>query len=1019
MNSKRTHDLRLLHKRVLIYLCIFSFLFEAFAFSSPGLIYAATPVNSNKVKLSVMINKTAQEMDKYKQLFESRYPNVEISYISYDDYETKAKELIETGNFPDVAYIPGSLPSNEYPTYFDVLGDASDLSAKYNYLEQSKRDGSKVYGIPSYAYLSGFVYNKAVFEKAGITSLPKSTDEFLADLQNIKDYTDATPFYTNYVSDWALNIWETFPFIDSTGDPDYMKNGFVNEKNPFKKNSSHYEVYNLLYEIVNQGLCEDNIGEGDWEKSKKLLNEGKIACVALGSWALSQFKNAGKNSNDVSFMPFPTTIDGKQYSTITTDYCYGLNKKSSHKTEARNYIDFMINESGYALDNETLSIVKTDPYPDGYSMMKDVNLAYNHVASNANSGIYEALSAKLNFSDGKEAKRVMDAAAGKTNESMTDILNDWNKRWESSRTADMKTQEDVPVFSSAEIQSEDYHVNLSSSEKEYIKKNTKLKVGYLNNFAPFQYEQGNNFSGVASDIFKIISQQTGFEFEYKAYSSYNDLVDAIKSNKIDIIAGIEKASAYTDDILLSKSYANFSNVIIKNNNVKIDEIDKKQAVTTKGNRSDYFNGTDNISFETNFTNVLKSISSGKADYTITNYYTANYYMKEDDYSNLSTITTTSENGMYLGFPQNTDARMIAICNKCLYSISNTKIELMILDNMDSTIHNLNLRRLIKLYPIQTVLIISFAFILVLSIILWIMHEKSKNAKRHELDAKRYRMLSDLTDEYMFDYNCEKNELYFDRKFNKFFNFSGTLNLREYDDDNPSLNAFIIPFMELKSQDKTNMKNILFEHQDGQKIWYRLIISKLYNDKHQLIQVIGKIVNIQKEMEERQKILDKAERDPLTNLFNRNGFYSVVNRLHEKNDKHATYAYGILDIDNFKHVNDTLGHQGGDEALRLLSSEMQKVFGDHAILARYGGDEFVFYLPLVQTKEEITTYLKHLVASMDRSFEFENKTIHLSISVGAVMASNENELDSSFKKADEQLYKVKEASKNNFQLYELA
>ena len=172
------------------------------------------------------------------------------------------------------------------------------------------------------------------------------------------------------------------------------------------------------------------------------------------------------------------------------------------------------------------------------------------------------------------------------------------------------------------------------------------------------------------------------------------------------------------------------------------------------------------------------------------------------------------------------------------------------------------------------------------------------------------------------------------------------------------------------------------------------------------------------MDERQKILDKAERDPLTNLFNRNGFFSVVEGLHATNNKNAKYAYGILDLDNFKRVNDTLGHQGGDAALRLLATEMKNVFQDHAILARYGGDEFVFYMPLLQSAEEAKAFLKHLVSAMDRSFEFENQTIHLSISVGAVIASNSNPLDSSFKKADEQLYEVKKKTKNNYNLLEL-
>lgn len=63
----------------------------------------------------------------------------------------------------------------------------------------------------------------------------------------------------------------------------------------------------------------------------------------------------------------------------------------------------------------------------------------------------------------------------------------------------------------------------------------------------------------------------------------------------------------------------------------------------------------------------------------------------------------------------------------------------------------------------------------------------------------------------------------------------------------------------------------------------------------------------------------------------------MKRLYEKSD--FPMVMSILDIDNFKTVNDTLGHMGGDEALRLLGNTMKQVFGNKAVLGRYGGDEF--------------------------------------------------------------------------------
>lgn len=94
------------------------------------------------------------------------------------------------------------------------------------------------------------MYNKEVFDKAGITEPPKTIEDFLQALRDIKERTDAIPFYTNYAAGWPLQVWEQYSYIEMTGDPDYRENGFVNELNPYGKGTAHYQVYDLLYNIV-------------------------------------------------------------------------------------------------------------------------------------------------------------------------------------------------------------------------------------------------------------------------------------------------------------------------------------------------------------------------------------------------------------------------------------------------------------------------------------------------------------------------------------------------------------------------------------------------------------------------------------------------------------------------------------------------------------------------------------------------------------------------------------------------
>ena len=505
-------------------------------------------------KLEILSNIEESMMQEYLEAFRKKYPAVDIQYQYYIDYENEVKARMESGDYGDVLFVPGFVNAKDYTNYFMPLGSYEELSDKYQYMESSKYVEQMVYGIPSSAYLSGIVYNKDVFYQAGISQPPKSIEEFYQALENIKERTDAIPFYTNYAADWPLQFWERFPYIEMTGNSDYAGNVFVNIKNPFSAGSTHYRVYKLLYDIVQGGLSESNPLMSDWELSKVWLNEGKIGCMAIGSWAVSQCKEAGENGDAIAFMPFPNEIDGRQYMSIFTDYNYAVSKNSQNKEAARAYIDFMLDESGYALNRETLSVVRTDPYPDSYGNMENVILLMNYPATGENYEKKLKLASKLNLEDNSETKRIIEAALQIRNESFDDIMVDWNKRWESSRTPDMTVSE-IQVNALLEsVITDNYEVKFSQTEQQFIEEKQTIRVGYVRNIVPFQQEKEQQFYGVAQEICQIVQENTGLEMEYLSYDNTEQMVEALKRGEIEMIAGIDKNAGYQNEMLFSKEY---------------------------------------------------------------------------------------------------------------------------------------------------------------------------------------------------------------------------------------------------------------------------------------------------------------------------------------------------------------------------------------------------------------------------------------------------------------------------------
>lgn len=971
----------------------------------------------DKKVLDVYITVTPEDMQPYKEMFETRYPDITVNYIYVDDYDNTVCKAIRSGDFADVMYIPSGLSSQEITQNFAALGLKGSLAQKYNYLEFSNTSGQMVYGIPSGAYVSGIIYNKSVFSKAGITDFPQSTEEFLEDLRYIRDYTDAIPFFTNYNAAWATGIWENYPFIDMTGNADYRYNTFVKIKNPYSPGSPHWTVYHLLYDIVKEGLCEEDLDAIHWEASKKMLNEGEIGCMALGSWAIKQIKDAGEFGENIGYMPFPNTVNGKQYATVSTDYNYGVNRNSEYVDEAKLYVDIMLNESGYALDNDCISIVKSDPYPDSFGELTDIVMLSWTSATAENNKMHNTFVNKLNLYAGTEQQRIIEAAAGIRKETFEGILNDWNQQWESVRPAGMETishEEAITINSEAnhQLEMKQYAFDMSETEWEYLASIDSLRIGYLRYNAPFQYEDEEHvFQGVTAQLWKIISEQTGIYTEYFAYDNYSQILEALSNGEIDVIAGIEDMESYGNDIRLSKEYFTYSNVIVKLDTVSMDSINEMQAAVVQGNERDYYKGLTNVVYGKTIEENIRQVEKAQADYTITNYYSGNYYINKDDYDDLSIIPITSKSTLHIGFAKDTDTRLIAICNKCIYALSDGNIEMMLLSAMDSGRDNISLKKIIKAYPLHCVGFLCVIFGMVISIMIWVSRVKAKNAKVHELDAKRYHILADLADEYVFEYSQASDSLSFDRKFEESFGFPKRISLKDISESEKGLHAFTKIFNELKQDEENTFKEFLYHHNNGSKIWYRMIVSKII-DNGKLVQIIGKVSNIQKEIDKRLELLDKTERDPLTGLYNRHGLSVMFERYNQPEDTESSYALAMIDFDDFKHVNDTLGHAGGDEALKLLAVNMLQVFGANSVSVRYGGDEFLVYLPNVKDMDTLKEKLMQLVQNMDCTMEYQGSSRKISISAGAILAGNNVAFQDAYEKADALLYEIKSEGKNN-------
>ena len=374
-------------------------------------------------------------MDKMVAEFNKEFPNIKVEMEAVTDYAEDSLLRLSTGDWGDVMFIP-AVDKSDLGTYFQPIDTLDNLSQVLNFVD-SWEFGGTCYGIPYMANAQGVLYNKKVFEDAGITDVPKTPTDFLAALQAIKDNTDAIPLYTNYAAGWTMGAWDAYIGVVSEGDNTFMNQKFVHTAEPFAdngKDSGIYNLYRILYDACANGLIEDDYTTTDWEGCKGMLNRGEIGTMVLGSWAYAQMQEAGDTPENVGYMPFPMSVDGKQYVAAGGDYnyCINVNASDENKIAALCFVKWMVEKSNWCFNEGGYTVVKGGQNPDMYAAFDGCEVASDQPSIAGEETFLNDVNAEseLSFNAGGNDKVQRIVEAGATgSETLDDIMADWTQAW--------------------------------------------------------------------------------------------------------------------------------------------------------------------------------------------------------------------------------------------------------------------------------------------------------------------------------------------------------------------------------------------------------------------------------------------------------------------------------------------------------------------------------------------------------------------------------------------------------------
>lgn len=208
--------------------------------------------------------------------------------------------------------------------------------------------------------------------------------------------------------------------------------------------------------------------------------------------------------------------------------------------------------------------------------------------------------------------------------------------------------------------------------------------------------------------------------------------------------------------------------------------------------------------------------------------------------------------------------------------------------------------------------------------------------------------------------------------------------------------------------------------DGRYLWCRLRATALADTNGVPFKAVGIIINIDQEKRATQALMDKAERDALTKLLNKDTSrqYTEAYLASCRDDERA--ALLIIDMDNFKNINDQYGHMFGDAVLSLVSGELRKLFRNNDIVARIGGDEFFVLMKDIPNTTLVEDRCTKLLSAIKESLSQRLPGCKLGCSVGVSLFPEHGlSYQDLFQRADVALYQAKRLGKNGFQCYSVS
>ena len=571
-------------------------------------------------------------------------------------------------------------------------------------------------------------------------------------------------------------------------------------------------------------------------------------------------------------------------------------------------------------------------------------------------------------------------------------------------------------------------LGLNKKEKAWLNSHSEIRLGAITGWPPYNFYDSNGaFAGISSEIIKRIETNTGLKFKY-IKGDWDDLRLQIKEHKVDILSAVYYTPERAGYMLFTRPYSELRDYIFTRkdrNDIKDIKSIRRIAIVKGFSQGEIIRDKHpdiEIVWYNSMLLALEAVIAGHADAYIGSIASVSYLISSKQLIELKVAAPTGWLPVDVSMAVNTEhPELIGILNKAINTIDAKEI-----NKINRQWFALEHEGFISHKQLEISLVIGFMLLAIASI--WLLASRREVRARKKIEHKLYastqhlKLYRDQAPMATIEWNPDFQVVDWNKAAEKMFGY---------------------PLDEVKGR---NFVDIMLPESavvDVEQIWKdlmaqtggtisinenitkdgRVILCEWHNTS--LIDESGNVIgaaSIIQDITERKKAEEQmnhlAYYDYLTELPNRRLFIDRLQQaMKEAHRSEKLVALLFLDLDHFKKVNDSMGHEAGDLLLKKAAQRLTNCLRESDTVARLGGDEFAFVMPSVNHLDDVIIVAKQIIKTISKPFLIQDTELFITASIGITLYPlDDDNADDLIRNSDTAMYHAKDKGRNNFQFY---